>query len=298
MNCPSCGNENPEGARFCMNCGSSLNAQPTPAADSSPSSTITIEFGKSSSANYTAAVQAAKQYPTYEEIGEGKDIRHKVTFDSESLSSAAELLDLVGRWKSTTFTIDGKLVSASKVWPGLSCYIERSKAFDPTEYCFGKDDAERYNDNDLGCRHCGINPYSWQGLKGFGSMTADGAFVVDKERLRHEVFRNLEDYVWCPALDQKKIEEKLKRIPDVIDPRKNRQWEYITEYEGGKEIAVAVRKKSRASEQGYVVKDGDKIHEHVIQIEAPKASSSSSGCLWAALLFLAAIILLIVTVSQ
>ena len=40
MRCPSCGNENREGARFCDNCGSSLPAEPQPAEPSPPEAAV------------------------------------------------------------------------------------------------------------------------------------------------------------------------------------------------------------------------------------------------------------------
>ena len=253
--------------------------------------TVTIEFGRSSSANYALAVEIARKNPTYSEKGSGKDIRHSVTFEFDSFDSIRELFELVGRWKNTTFTIDGRMLPASKAFAVLACYSERCRAFNPEEYCFGRDDANDYNDNDLGCRHCGINPYGWLGLKGFGTMQADGVFVVDKNRIIHEVSKNLEDYLWCPALNPKRIEQRLKQIPDTIDPRRNRQWEYVTELEEDKQIAVAVRKKVKRPDQQYIVKDYTELFmesEPSKKVALPdkgnprKATSkatSGSGCL-------------------
>jgi len=53
----------------------------------------------------------------------------------------------------------------------------------PEEYCYGRDDASSHNDHDLGCRHCGIKPYGWNGLAEFGYMGRDGSFYVDKDKL-------------------------------------------------------------------------------------------------------------------
>lgn len=258
---------------------------------------ITIEFGRSSSPNYLIAVDVAKKHSTYRETGTGKDIRHSVTFDFSAFEDVRELFDLVGRWKTTSFTINNRSMPASKAFMVLSCYGERCRAFNPEEYCFGRDDASSYNDNDLGCRHCGVNPYSWQGLKGLGAMTAAGAFVVDKNRLVYEVARNLEDFLWCPALNPKKVEQKLKQFPDTIDPRRNHQWEYVTEWETDKEIALAVRKKQKGPSQQYVVKDYSDFTREAAAAKtgakrsAVSKSASGCGCLLAGAVLLILVIL-------
>lgn len=235
---------------------------------------ITVSFGVSTSRNYNIAVERAMKYSTYQETGEGKNVIHSVTFSFDEISDLMSMLDLVGQWKSTALYVDNKMVSYSEISGVLYCYSERQRAYNPDEYCHGKDDATSYNDNDLGCRHCGVNLYGWDGLSEFGQMQKDGTFIVDKDKLIFTVARNLENYMLCPALNIQKIKNKLKAFPDAINPKTNRQWEYVKEWHGNKEVAVSVRKKDPKRISGYVIKDNN------FEKQGSKQSAiAGSGCL-------------------
>lgn len=216
---------------------------------------IKLKFGKSTSANYSIAVEMAKSHATYEEFDDGKQVSHSVTFSSDEIDDFFSLYEIVGNWKSAVIAINGKVLAPAQS-RFMYCFQERSKAFNPVEYCFGLDDGRYSNDNDYGCQHTGINPYSWEGLSAYGKMDSKGVFHVNKAKLQHDVLRNLNDYKYCPALDVEKVVQKvLNDIPDKINPKTNNSWEYITEYDDNleKQVAVSVRKKSKRSR--YVLPD-------------------------------------------
>lgn len=255
--------------------------------------TITVSFGFSTSNNYNLAVERAKAYPTYKATGEGKEVIHSVDFAFDEIDDLRSLLDLVGQWKSTTLYVDNKPVAFSEISAVLYCYHERQHAYDPKEYCYGRDDANSYNDNDFGCRHCGVNPYAWNGLAGFGQMQKDGTFVVDKEKLTFTVEKNLNRYMLCPALDIQKIKNKIEAFPDAINPQKNRQWEYVTEWNDEKEIAIAVKKKDPRLKSGYTLKDNtlEDNYNYYQDVNSIKKAKAGSGCLLPILMAIAIFIL-------
>lgn len=242
---------------------------------------ISLEFGKSTSKNYDFAVQQAMKHPTYSESTVGKEVFHKVTVGFNEIDFLRSLLDIVGQWKSTKLYLNDRPILYNDVSQVLYCYSEREKAFNPKEYCFGREDAKTYNDNDLGCRHCGVNPYGYKGLAGLGEMQPDGTFKVDKDKFVYTVARNLENFLICPALNPKNIEQKLKSFPDQINPKRSKQWEYVTDYVDNKEIAVAVRKKHPDHGKGYVVKDySESLTDEVsIKISDKPKSAAKTGCL-------------------
>ncbi|MGE5527777.1 MAG: zinc-ribbon domain-containing protein [Patescibacteria group bacterium] len=280
MTCPKCGKELSEGAKFCMECGASLLQAIEPAAvPFEQGAVLAVEFGRSTSVNYTSAVEMARDLPNYREFGNGKGIRHYFEVELKNFASISELFELVRYWKSTTISVNGVKIPQHKILPVLFCYQERSKSYDPVKYCYGKDDAHDYNDNEIGCRHCGINPFGWEGLTGFGEMRRDGTFVVDKNRLIYEVAKNLEDYIICPALDRDKIERKLRSFPESINPRIDKGWEYITEWDDDKQakVAISIRRKA-AKKGGYTV--GQQITEAVSASESGmNKASGTSGCM-------------------
>ena len=160
----------------------------------------------------------------------------------------------------------------------LWCYRERNKAYDQKAYCYGRDDGHSSNDNEFGCRHSRVELYGWHGLKGYGEMDRRGVFHVNKDKLRHDVLTNLESYQLCPAFSMEAVKKGIDQIPDVIDPRKDHDWEYVMDYEGDKEIAVAVRKKDK--KRGVVLNNRNyELKIDVSEIAASKKSGKSTGCL-------------------
>jgi hypothetical protein len=239
--------------------------------------TVTIQFGRSPSASYPAAVALAQAAPTYGEVGDAKAVIHRATYWLADLPQARELLGMVSGWKSTAILLNDQPYPPRRVMPALNCYMERLRSYRPEKYCFGQDDANEYNDNELGGRHCRLDPSAWDGLKGYGKFTTGRVFHVDKGMVLHEVSRNLEAYALCPALRMAEVLQRVSAIPDVIDPKNDPDWEYVTEWNdsGTREIKVAVRKKKRSAGGGYVNKPGSL--EYVIKVE-PKTVPRGAGC--------------------
>lgn len=216
---------------------------------------ITITFGKSTSKNYDIAVERAMKHPNYSETGEDKNIFHKIIYGFNEINEIKSMLDLVGQWKSTKLYVNNELKPYNEISFLLYCYSNRENSYNPDEYCCGRDDATSHNDNDFGCRHCGINVYGWYGLKGFGHIDKSGAFILDKNKIAFTVAKNLEQFSACPALNINKIKKKIEGFPDSINPSTNKQWEYVTEFENGKSVAIAVKKKEKRKGEKFVVKD-------------------------------------------
>ncbi|MGI6584199.1 MAG: hypothetical protein GX766_08840 [Firmicutes bacterium] len=294
MKCKNCGVEF-EG-NFCPNCGTPAATEQNAVIVAAPDPAmprITLTFSKSTSKNYPLAVERAMKFPTYSERINGKEVVHCVDFTFDQVEEIRSLLDLVGQWKSTALYVNGQLRPYKEISSVIYCYAERERAYNPKDYCFGRDDVHEYNDNDLGCRHCGVNPYDWHGLQEFGVMQRNGTFVIDKNKLIYTVSRNLEPYMLCPALDVDAIRKRLEEIPERINPKTDPRWEYVTEWVDGKEVAIAVRKKSPRKGQGYVIKDYSQLSKDddydigAVKVEPVKertlktttAQTSGCGCL-------------------
>lgn len=201
-----------------------------------------ISFGKSTSSNYNVAVEIASNFQSYKQSGEGKNIKHEVTFGEEEIDLFFELYDLVGRWKSSTIYIDGARIlhgQSNFLW----CFRERQNAFDKNEYCFGKDDNNSYNDNFFGCKYIKVNPLSYSGLKGYGEMDRSGTFNINKDKIKHELDIGLKQYGACPAFDYSRTINLYNKIPDKIKPTKSSEWEYVSEYTEEGQVAVSVKLK-------------------------------------------------------
>lgn len=247
---------------------------------------LVLKFGKSTSQNYPYAVEVASEFNTYRESGEGRSITHTVAFTSDQINDFFDLYDLVGRWKSCRIYIDGEFVPPNRrgfLW----CFRERVKAYDQKNYCFGGENG--ISCNNFGCIYSRIEIHGWNGLKDYGSMDPTGIFHVNKDKLRHDVYKNIEEFKFCPALNLATVEKGINEIPDNINPKRNRDWEYVVEYDdNGNDIATAVRKKDR--------KNGLKLSQNEIKIDLSKTASMKqpTGCLF--LIGLPAIICIIYSI--
>ena len=241
-------------------------------------SSFLIKFGKSTSKNYEYAVELASRFDTYEKEGNDKTILHSVLFSDKQLDDFFQLYDLVGKWKSTKIYIDGELLlNHNFLW----CFKERSYAYSPVDYCFNKEDGNSYNDNYFGCKYIEVNPLSYQGLSGFGTMKEDGTFIVDKNKIHHYLMNCARRFGPCPAFDLNNMIGLLNELPDEINPRRQKDWEYVFEYSDGREHAVAV-KKSNHNFSFYKMEDEQQSYEHeykpVSKKETAAAKSSATGC--------------------
>ena len=238
MKCPHCGFED-EG-NFCSNCGKPLVSKETSVSTKLEAS-IKLGFGKSSSANYGYVVELMQKQPTY---SLGPNNVHIATFSADNIEEFFEIFEHVKNWKTSFVEINGQKVPISKIRSGLSCFRERQKAFDPEKYCFGYNagDYHIYSTNPLGCRLCGITNAYWKGgWYTIGTLSKSGIFTVDKNQIKHIVKNKIEEIGFCPVLDINAIMKRIDELPDKIDPRKDKRFEYTTIWEDGKTIATGLQ---------------------------------------------------------
>ena len=152
--CSSCGAENSADSRFCSKCGSNLTVlEPEAHANYEISRIgITIEFAESSGASFPKAlalllqnlVQNSSNAPRTKRFGIWR-ISQAGTLLMQLLHSAETLSGLRNR----VLYINGQNEQWDEVFSFLWCMNERSNAYRPIEYCFGKDE---HRINPWGCR--------------------------------------------------------------------------------------------------------------------------------------------------
>ncbi|QTL99878.1 zinc-ribbon domain-containing protein [Iocasia frigidifontis] len=230
--CPECGNEVNENDKFCSKCGKPIIAKDklNEKTTNDENKSITIKFRYSSSRNYKRAIDIASNFDSYSTEGKDKDIEHSVTIPLTEINYIFNLMDLISNWKTAEFYLDGKAVSKSDIYRPLNCYKEKVESYDQQRYCFGEED---YNMNFWGCKKLNMpfNRYSAQsGWLSYGQFNDSNEWVFNKDKIYHELMKNIKEYEICPALNVENVKEKFKKFPQKINPTKNENWGYITNY--------------------------------------------------------------------
>lgn len=243
--CDKCKATIPSAAKFCAQCG-----DPVTEADVVVTQVATVEgnavisFGESSSVNYARAMDICKNIPTFETDQSGKKKQHKVTLSLTEVELITNVFDLVGSWKSSSMMINGRPASKKDlVYHGLGCYKSRQRAYQPQQYCFGE---HEYEANIWGCKKLNMPMSQWGGgWLDYGAFNKKGAWVFDKEKIRHHLNLAIADIDLCPVLDKEHIFKTLEALPAEINPETDPRWEYRTEYRqvgnDYKSVAVGIK---------------------------------------------------------
>lgn len=255
--CDKCNAQILEGSKFCPQCADPVTEADVvakPALKNKPAA-VDISFGYSSSSNYSKALDLCRKLPTYTEIGEGKTISHSVKLSITDVELVATIFDLVGSWKSSQMLIDGQRSTKSDLtYYGVGCYRKRQKALNPKQYCYGEDE---YCYNIWGCQRMNM-PLVYGGWLTYGQFDKYGVWYFDKERIRRELDESIHENKLCPILNPDRIIETLEKLPDAVDPKTNKHWEYRISYEevdgDYKKVAIGVDAVLKSATQ-YIIED-------------------------------------------
>lgn len=257
--CPNCEYPNVSNLKFCPQCGSSLHGKPASKTKTKskptemktavieieppPNNGITIEFPHTSSQTFDFAVECAKKFPTFDQYGEGKKAIYRVTFDPSEMASVIELLENLKGWRRRTVFVDGQKVTWESVFSFAYCYIKKGASFKPELYCFGYEN--EYQFNIWGCFQTKLSFIENAPWFCWGRWLNDkGDWQFDKERISHELQKNLYPYRFCPALQLGLVEEALKVLPTVVNPTKDKNWKFIERWsdDGSPGLAITVKR--------------------------------------------------------
>lgn len=193
---------------------------------------IGVSFGKSRSSNLERAVFLARQAPVF---FEGEDV-YQATFSASPKEYLAfvKLYEMVEGWKSTLVTICGYPVDR-KIIGGINyCYGDRCRSGN-IDFCSG---ASFMTQNPFGCHRLQVsacnNPW-WS----FGTMDAAKVWHVDMLPILKRIANRAGAYHLCPAFSKEKVLEGVLSLPETINPKVDKEWEYSVSGHG-----VAPRRKA------------------------------------------------------
>jgi hypothetical protein len=243
--CPTCLYQNANGANFCQQCGTQLRETAGRLAQTetkipviskavveiapTPGRGITIEFPYSSAQTFPSAFKSAKVFSTFKQYGVDKKAIYRVSFEPNEMNSAIELLDHLKNWRRRTVYLDGEKVTWESVFSFAECYEKRKSSFKPEFYCFGYEHEYQYNI--WGCIQARLPFARYSKLFCWGRwLNKSGDWEFDKERMRQELQKILYSYRFCPAMNHEHIEDALSALPNVVNPNKDKNWEFVTNH--------------------------------------------------------------------
>jgi hypothetical protein len=207
-----------------------------------PSNGITIEFLHSTSSSFEFAVQAAQASPEFTQYGEGRKAVYRATYSREELDVASDLLEHVKGWRRRAVYVDGEKMPWNAVFGYVWCYKKRKASFKPEFYCFGYE--ETWMLNPWGCIRCEVPFTERADWCTWGRwLNKRGDWQFDKERIKHELQKNLYQYRFCPALDLTLAEQALEAFPETVNPKKDKDWRFVESWgDGGVGLVLTVTK--------------------------------------------------------
>ncbi len=217
--CDKCGTIIPHNSNFCPACGDPVTEEDfLGIIPENIRPQIEISFGFSHSSLYKDAVNFASRFPTYRSEGEGKEIKHYVSFDLEDIEAAISLWDMISKWKSSKMSLGGEMITKKNLIYGpLGCWRERKKSPLPEAYCYGTD-RNTMEQNIWGCFRLGISNYQlFSTWGGFSELVENRYLIINKEELGKKLAISYLQNRICPALDRERISKVFSSIPKKID---------------------------------------------------------------------------------
>jgi hypothetical protein len=234
--CPSCGSSSVKDALFCPKCGAGLSDadKATQLAFQIPASGIAIEFSDSASTSFPKALELAKSSDGYQTCQKLKKTWHLAYYKSGLIIDVLPLAQALAATRNRRAFLEGTEIPWDELFGFMWCSTERSKAYRPFEYCFGKD---QNSINPWGCKHSQMVWAEWAGWFQYGrwekgdSRGSKAIWHFDKERIRHELATRLFRYRYCPFLNASLSEAVLRQLPDTVTPETDKNWKFNHIYE-------------------------------------------------------------------
>jgi len=193
------------------------------------SNEITISFGHSSSKKRDEAISHAKQQTSYFTEGEGKNQIHGAKFilKEDEIENIFTMLDLTSGWKTQKIEIDNKIIKSTELRPSLWCIRQKISEKASLDYCRkGEDDRKA---NKFGCRNMYFTEFETDHWVEFGYIDSTNCrWIFERDKINRKIEEEIERLKFCPLFNPEKVRRVAEHLPDMIDPRKDKNWAFIS----------------------------------------------------------------------
>lgn len=286
MVCPACSTVVPAQARFCPSCGATLTSAEIAATQKDyeiPKNGYSIEFCESTSAGFPAALELAKSSGSLQTSMKNKKIWYIVTYPTERFADILPIASSLSGIRNRRVYLDGQETRWDEVFGFVWCASQRSTAYRPVEYCFGKDENRL---NPWGCKQSRMDWADWANWFSYGQWQKSGflkstyAFIFDKQRIRHELETALYRFRFCPHLRTKMMEAVLRYLPEQVEVTSDGPWKYSRCYEqvpGSIKVVVKEESGSFAYTNEYY-SDGVRPRGHTVYSDILNKALQECAC--------------------
>lgn len=199
---------------------------------------VVTEFEKTPSINFQRAVELAKTHPGYTPLMDERNILvYRNIYRKDELLLFHKMYKLIRNWKGAKLYIKGDQIDFDMIGSGVQCYIQTG--LKPKNTPHSIDECHTFDQEKLlflGCIGCHRSHVSmeWSPSQpseipiwfAFGKLDHNKVYHINKEELEGAVIGELVEYRYCPLLDLEGIRAFIQKLPDRIDPRKDREWKY------------------------------------------------------------------------
>lgn len=197
------------------------------ATDKSTSKEAIISFGFSSSKKREKAIKFVQEQESYFTQGEGKDQIHGAKFKINDIEKLYTILDLTSGWKTQKIEIDGEIVKSTELRNSLWCFREKNKQNAPSDYCKRREYDNKLNK--FGCRNIYFNELENEEWQDYGYIdTNKGEWIFDHEKINEKMKEEINKVKYCPLFDAMKARNLIKKIPEKINPKIDKNWAFIS----------------------------------------------------------------------
>lgn len=237
ITCPSCSTSVQAPARFCPSCGqvlSSAEAATIQIGYEIPKEGYAIEFCESTAGGFANAVELAKATGKMQTAPKNKKNWYLASFPKNQFTDMVPLASALSGMRNRRIYLDGQEIAWDQVFGFVWCASQRTTAYRPIEYCFGKDENRI---NPWGCKQARMEWTEWAQWFSYGRWQKVGlvrssyVFAFDKERIHHELATNLYRYRFCPHMHTQLAEAVLRHFPEQVEVKPNVDWKYNHMYE-------------------------------------------------------------------
>ena len=203
---------------------------------------VVTEFERTPSINFQRAVELAKTHPGFTPLMDERNVLiYRNLYRPDDLLQFQDMFKLIKNWKGVNLYLKGERIEFDMLDSGINCYIQT--VLESTHQACPSDRCKQFRPEEfsvsgcIGCRRSHVSlewpiagPSEHLVWFAFGKLDHNRVYLMQKEELEGAVMGELLEYRSCPLLDLETLRELIQQLPDRIDPRKDREWQYNRRY--------------------------------------------------------------------